>query len=70
MTKNTKECSNSITHEPTHFDFAFDCVSLNEDDQTKLDLILDTVTSPESGDVGCQYIIFETTWKVFIFKFK
>ena len=28
---------------------------LTEDGQPKLDLILDTVTSPESGDVGSQY---------------
>lgn len=70
MMKNINECSNSIIYDPIYFDFAFDCVLLNEDDQTKLDLILDIVTSPESGDVGCQYIIFETTWKVYIFKFK
>ena len=68
--KDINECSNIIIYDPIYFDFTFDCVLLKEDEQSKLDLILDIVTSPESSDVGCQYIIFETRWKVYIFKFK
>ena len=53
--KDLNVCTDVIAYDAIDIDSALDSALLTEDGQPKLDLILDTVTSPESGDVGYQY---------------
>ena len=54
--RNLNICEDVLAYDAIDFQNALDGALLTEDGQLKLDLILDTVTSPESGDVGSQYI--------------
>ena len=49
-------CEDVLAYDSIDFGNALDNALLNEDGIPKLDLILDTVSSPESGDVGYQYM--------------
>ena len=53
--RNLNICEDVLAYDAIDFQNALDGALLTEDGQPKLDLILDTVTSPESGDVGSQY---------------
>ena len=56
LIKNLKICEDVLAYDAIDFQNALDSVLLTEDGQPKLDLILDTVSSPEAGDVGKQYM--------------
>ena len=53
--RNLNICEDVIAYDAIDFQNSLDSALLTEDGQPKLDLILDTVTSPEAGDVGYQY---------------
>ena len=54
--RNLNVCEDVLAYDSINFQNDLDNALLTEDGQPKLDLILDTVTSPESGDVGSQYM--------------
>ena len=56
LIKNLKICEDVLPYDSIDFQNALESVLLTEDGQPKLDLILDTVSSPEAGDVGAQYM--------------
>ena len=53
--KNLKVCEDILAYNAVDFVYTLDRVLLTEDGKPKLDLILDTVSSPEAGDVGSLY---------------
>ena len=54
--KNLNVCEDVLAYNAVDFVYTLDRVLLSEDGKPKLDLILDTVSSPEAGDVGSQYM--------------
>ena len=54
--KNLNVCEDVLAYNAVDFVYILDRVLLSEDGKPKLDLILDTVSSPEAGDVGSQYM--------------
>ena len=53
--KKLNVCEDVLAYDSIDFQNELDSALLTETGEGKLDLILDTVTSPESGDVGSQY---------------
>ena len=53
--KNLNVCEDVLAYNAVDFVYTLDRVLLSEAGKPKLDLILDTVSSPEAGDVGSQY---------------
>ena len=56
LIRNLNICEDVLAYDSIDFQNALDSVLLTEDGEPKIDLILDTVTSPESGNVGAQYM--------------
>ena len=56
LIKSLNICEDVIAYDAIDFQNALDSALLTEDGQPKLDLILDTVSSPEAGNVGAQYM--------------
>jgi alcohol dehydrogenase len=56
LIKNLKICEDVLAYDALDFQNALESILLTEDGQPKLDLIFDTVSSPEAGDVGAQYM--------------
>ena len=54
--KNLGVCEDVFTYDSVDFEQYLGNVLINEDGQGKIDLILDTVSSREDGDVGKQYL--------------
>ena len=54
--KNLNVCEDVLAYNAVDFVYTLDRVLLSEVGKPKLDLILDTVSSPEAGDVGSQYM--------------
>ena len=54
--RNLNICEDVLAYDAIDFQNALDGALLTESGEPKLDLILDTVTSPESGNVGAQYM--------------
>ena len=54
--KNLNVCEDVLAYNAVDFVYTLDRVLLSEAGKPKLDLILDTVSSPEAGDVGSQYM--------------
>lgn len=57
LIKNLQVCEEVFAYDSINFLESMENVLISEG-QPKLDLILDTVTSPETGDVGAQYMRF------------
>ena len=58
LIRNLNICEDVLAYDAIDFQNALDSTLLTENGDPKLDLILDTVSSPESGDVGKQYMKF------------
>ena len=56
LIRNLNICEDVLAYDAIDFQNALDGALLTESGEPKLDLILDTVTSPESGNVGAQYM--------------
>ena len=56
LIRNLNICEDVLAYDAIDFQNALDSALLTENGDPKLDLILDTVSSPESGDVGKQYM--------------
>lgn len=56
LIRNLNICEDVLAYDAIDFQNALDSTLLTENGDPKLDLILDTVSSPESGDVGKQYM--------------
>ena len=56
LIRNLNICEDVLAYDAIDFQNALDSALLTESGEPKLDLILDTVTSPESGNVGAQYM--------------
>lgn len=54
--KNLNVCEDVLAYNAVDFVYTLDRVLLSEAGKPKLDLILDTVSSPEAGDVGSKYM--------------
>ena len=52
LIRNLNICEDVLAYDAIDFQNALDSALLTENGDPKLDLILDTVSSPESGDVG------------------
>ena len=58
LIRNLNICEDVLAYDAIDFQNALDSTLLTENGDPKLDLILDKVSSPESGDVGKQYMKF------------
>ena len=56
LIRNLNICEDVLAYDAIDFQNALDSALLTESGEPKLDLILDTVTSPEAGNVGAQYM--------------
>ena len=54
--RNLNVCEDVLAYDAIDFQNTLDSTLLTEDGQSKLDLIIDTVSSHEAGDVGSQYL--------------